>query len=370
VIATTDSLLARASERTGLEDFGAGAWRVGLDHLLASVDRDVRDDAAVERIEALVVDRLVTRLRIEAWMTEHPTEVAQPLEGLVVIIGLPRTATTALHHLLAVDDRFRYLRAWELKDPVPPPDRATEHDDPRRPSAPPAVDVRHIATVDGPAEDWPIHALAFDHAELTLPVPSHTRWWREQGHAALMPYHERVLRLLHARRPPRRWLLKMPAYLFLLEQAARHHPEATFVMTHRDPAAAIASTCSTVAEARRQRTPTWSPEPEFGPFLLDHWADGMERALAAREALGEDRFVDVAQRELEADPLRVAERVYDRIGLPLDGEPRAAMAAWAGENRRGARGEHRYRAEEYGLRPDEIRAAFGTYLDRYGDRCG
>jgi len=68
--------------------------------------------------------------------------------------------------------------------------------------------VRHITAVDGPAEDFPIHALAFDHAELTLPVPSHSRWWRTANHDSVFPYHERVLRLLHSHRPPTAWLLK------------------------------------------------------------------------------------------------------------------------------------------------------------------
>ena len=43
-----------------------------------------------------------------------------------MVFGLPRTGTTALHYLLSVDPQFRYLRSWELRDPVPPPDIATE----------------------------------------------------------------------------------------------------------------------------------------------------------------------------------------------------------------------------------------------------
>lgn len=103
------------------------------------------------------------------------------------------------------------------------------------------MDVRHIVAVDGPAEDWPFHAMAFDHAELTLPVPSYSAWWRGRDHPTLCPYIDRVLRLLHSRRPPCRWLLKMPAYLFSLADVAAQHPDVHFVMTHRDPVAAIAS---------------------------------------------------------------------------------------------------------------------------------
>ena len=41
------------------------------------------------------------------------------------IVALPRTATTALDYLLAIDPQYRYQRRWEVADPVPPPDLAT-----------------------------------------------------------------------------------------------------------------------------------------------------------------------------------------------------------------------------------------------------
>lgn len=369
MVSSTGALIERAHTRTGLTEFGDDPWRTGFERLLDAVDEEVPDPEATARIEGIVVERLVQRLRIEAWYRDHAGDGAHPLEGVVVIFGLPRTATTAVHHLLTVDDRFRYLRSWELADPVPPPDAATEAEDPRRPTEVTA-DVRHIVTIDGPAEDWPIHALAFDHAELTLPVDSYSTWWRDRDHSGLLAYHERVLRLLHAHRPPRTWLLKMPAYVFLLEEFVAHYPDARFVMMHRDPVTVLASTCSTVAAARRKRTPSWSPGPGFGHDQLEHWAEGMRRAMAARTSLGEDRFMDVAQRDLEADPLGTAERVYAHAGYTLDGATVQAMQRWADANRRGTRGAHQYRLDEYGLSPTEVANAFGPYLDWFGDLCG
>jgi hypothetical protein len=43
------------------------------------------------------------------------------------------------------------------------------------------------------------------------------------------------------------------------------------------------------------------------------------------------------------------------------------MTTFAAENRRGARGEHRYTAEEFGYTTDGIRDAFADYLDRFAD---
>ncbi len=366
MVASSTALIERARSHVGLADLGPGPWLDGLERLLLAVEHDCGDDAdAVVRIEDLVTARLVQRLRIEGWIAEHAVEQDHPVDGPIVVVGLPRSGTTAMHFLLAQDTQFRYLRTWEVNDPVPPPDPTTEHDDPRRPRTV-ADDVRHLTAVDGPAEDWPIHALVFDNAELTLPVPSFSRSWLGRDHDGVFAYHDRVLRLLHSRRPPYRWLLKMPSYLFMLGEMVAHYPDVRFVWTHRDPVAVLASTCSTVAFSRQRRTPTWEPDAAFGRRVLDHWGRGMQLALATRAELGDDRFVDVAQRDLDTDPVGVAERVYAGVGLTLDVSTAATMAAWAGANRRDSRGEHRYDLADYGLTPADVEGTFAPYLARFG----
>jgi hypothetical protein len=366
VTAPSAELIDRARATTGLEDLGPDGWQVGLERLVEAVAADVVDPDAVDRIEAIIIERLVQRLRVAEWYSMHGAEATAGIVGPLVILGLPRTATTALHHLLAQDPQHRYLRSWELADPVPPPVAAEEAADPRRPTAPPDADVRHIVTVDGPAEDWPIHAMAFDHAELTLPVPGYSAWWRTRDHAGLFAYHEQLLRLLHSHRPPHRWLLKFPAYLFMLEEMATHYPDACFVMTHRDPVTVIASTCSVVADSRRKRVPSWQPDASFGRMILEHFADGMTKARAARAALDPARIVDVGLHELEADPVATAERVYTAAGLELTGTVADTMAAWGAANQRGSRGAHKYTLEEFGLTEAEVTAAFADYTTEYG----
>ena len=178
-----------------------------------------------------------------------------------------------------------------------------------------------------------------------------------------------MLRLLHAHRPPRRWLLKFPNYLFQLPDVVAQYPDARFVMTHRDPEAVIPSTCSVVA-GPKERVPSWSPDPAaFGHEMLEHFTAAMQRAMADRTALGEDRFLDVGQYELEHDAVATAERICDFAGIDFAGDVRTAMTDWAAGNRRGSRGEHRYSAAEFGLTSEEIREAFADYLAAYGELC-
>jgi len=368
---TPEILLERARQRTGLSDFGPDGWQDGFEHLVAAIPLDLAGDPdAVERIETIIVDRLVNRLRVEDWYADRAAEAAaHAVQGPLVIIGTGRSGTTATHCLLAVDAQFRYARKWELIDPVPPPDLATERNDPRRPREPLERNVQHIATADGPAEDRRIHELSFHESPNVLGVPTYAKYWRTADHTSAFPYHERILRMLHSHRPPYRWLLKSPESMYSLLPFAEHYPDARFVLTHRDPTKVIPSACSVIAEHTRMRLPDWTPDREFGRDTLEHLLGGVRRAMADRDVIGDDRFIDVGQPELHADPVGVAERVYDFAGLRLDDHVRTAMTEWSAQNRAGSRGEHRYSAEEFGLTTNEIRHAFAEYLDRYGDYC-
>jgi hypothetical protein len=367
--ATTEELLERASERTGgLTDYGPEGWKEGFEHLVAAIPVDLGvDEDAVRRIESIVVDRLVTRLRIEQWYADHGDEAAaHEVEDILMILGTGRSGTTATHYLLAADPQFRYLRKWEIADPVPPPDATTERDDPRRPTEPLRGNEYHIATADGPTEDRKIHELSFHESGNPLGLRTYVKWWREADHTAKFPYHERVLRLLHSRRPPYRWLLKSPEDMISLEPLAAHYPQARFVVTHRDPLKVVPSACSVIADSTRQRIPHWTFDPEtFGHQVLEDFCDSATRGMASRAIIGEHRFLDVGQPQLNADPLGTAERIYDFAGFELSSEVRTAMKSWGEQNQAGSRGSHKYSAADFGLTDEEIRTKFAEYIDRY-----
>ena len=107
--------------------------------------------------------------------------------------------------------------------------------------------------------------------------------------------------MLQSHRPPYRWLLKSPDYLFNLPPLFAQYPDIRFVMTHRDPVKVVPSVCSVTIEHTRLRLPDWTCDPAaFGRNFLDHLAEGVRRFLAFRDAVGDDRFVDVGQPELRS----------------------------------------------------------------------
>lgn len=373
-VATSAALIGRASGQTGLSDFGPEGWREGLDWLVAAMSEREFGAAATARIEARLTDVLATRLRIEDWIARHPEVLDERIEGPVFILGLPRTATTALQAFLANDPQWRYLRGWEAGEPVPPPDITTEAGDPRNLAERARThedevlsQSLHIAEAGGPVDDAALLRLDFRNQELGWPAVTYTRWWRGCDMTSAYAYHARVLKLLQSRRPPNRWMVKAPWHNFHIETLARQYPAARFVMCHRDPAQLIPSVASLLrtvhhgflgAEAMSSH--------EIGAFVLEHLAVSIGRVMAFRQKHGDGRFIDVTHGGFNADPFGAVERIYGWLGVELSPGARADMEAWLDRNRKGAHGEHRYAAEDFGLTSQSIRSAFADYSARFG----
>lgn len=371
---TAGEAKARAAVLAGVDDFGPSGFEEGLERTLAAFPQlPLRSGVMTAALDRIVQD-LANRLRIEQWYAAHPELEAQTVEGPVLVCGLPRTGTTATVGMLALDPRFRFPRMWEMAQPVPPPRLDEEANDPR------AIDYReailahshasqHIADPDGPEEDMvglaPLNMHAYHGA---FPMPDDfVAWWTQADFASTYAYHRRVLKLLQSERPPYLWLLKGPVHLFHLEAFAAEYPNAKFVWTHRDPASVIPSVSSLQYTLHSARCVEGAlDKAAAGPKALAFWREGMCRALAARERIGEHRFVDVWNRDVVSRPVETFAGLYDRLGFDFTSRLEADVAEYNRRNAQGAFGEHRYTAEEYGLSKDAIREAFAAYCARFG----
>ncbi|MGV0791380.1 sulfotransferase family protein [Mycolicibacterium sp. XJ1819] len=369
---SADQLLQEAVTQCGHADFGPGDFRDGLQVLLHSLETD--GDLHPDTDAAVVGDlrrRLVNRLQVEAWYARHPEVEDVAIEGPVDINGLPRTGTTALADLLSLDPQFRCLRGWEQQQPVPPPVAGREADDPRRRAflrqhehRPVAQAVMHIFEIDATMEDTEVLGMAFHGQQMTLPVAGYRKWWRQANLTEAYRYHRRVVKLLGSQRPPQLWLFKAPHHKFHLEALSQAYPEARFVMTHRDPAKVVPSYTSLVSTIF---PPTAGQRDlqALGQEVSEHLREGMEQAIAQRARIGEDRFLDVAHRDLVADPKGVIRRVYDWLGLDLIPGVEQTILDWQADNAVGAKGIHRYTPEQFGLTAAQIRSDYDFYISRF-----
>jgi hypothetical protein len=374
---TGEQLMAQAADEAGLDDFGPGDFREGLDVLLESLGADARlAPSSDDYVIGVLRYRLVNRLLVEQWYRDHPETEAVAIEGPVHVVGLPRTGTTALGSMLSLDPQFRCLRMWEQRKPVPPPVLAEETTDPRRLAYVAEIDAlsaeeraKHLYEVDASVEDSDVLGMAFHGQQYTLPVYGYHRWWRASDNTDTFAYHRRVAKLLGSTRPPALWLFKAPHHKFHLDPIVEAYPDAKFVFTHRDPLKSVPSYASFVGSIFPP-SEGGLDKVRLGREVENHLREGMEAAIAARTRIGDDRFVDVHHVDLIADPMGTVARVYDFLGLPLTAQVEADIDEWQTANRSGAHGSHRYTPQEYGLDPAEVRDAWRFYTDHFDVEIG
>jgi hypothetical protein len=373
---TSADLMAQASEQTGLSDFGPPTFRDGLDRILQSLAEDARlTTAGRAAVLPIFLRRLVNRLLIEEWYRTHPAAKLAPLSGPVSITGLPRTGTTALANMISLDPQFRCLRSWEQDKPCPPPVLAAELHDPRRLAEVARIEgflqehpeqrAMHLYDIDATTEDVEVLGLEFRAQQMILPVFGYHAWWRDADMRSTFAYHRRVALLLQSARPPNRWLYKAPHHKFHLEAIVAAYPDARFVFTHRDPAKVVPSYVSLATSYYPPGTLANHDLRAIGQLVHEHLLIGMHRAVEARARLGNNRFIDVQQREIEEDPLGTLRRIYAFLKLELTPEMCAEVRSWVEANHSGAHGQHRYTPEQYGLSVAQIRSDYDFYIRHF-----
>jgi len=372
-IPTADEFIAKTTAQTGWSGGVDPDLREGLERTLAAFAiTPLTEDARAAAFDATFAD-LVWRFRIEQYLADNPEIEQQTIEGPLFVTSVPRSGTTATLAMLALDPRFRFTRDWEIREPLPPPVLGEEDNDPRavasRKKASMIDQSIHLHDPDGPEEDL-IALGGYDmrqyHGKYPMP-DDYLDWYIEDSFRSMYRFHEKVLKLLQWKRGPNHWLLKSPPHLFRFEAIAEQYPNARIVQTHRDPVRMIASVSSMYELIYGMVCPPGAVSNEWiGRRCLDFWARGAKIALRAREKLGEDRFADVYNRDLVADPVGTLEKLYDRLGFTMDDGTRARILEYNSRNAKGAHGEHKYSVEKYGLTEAEINEAFAEYNERFG----
>lgn len=367
-----DHLHGLATELTAMSDFGGADHLEGLGVLLHSYEHDADlSEQGRQTAAGLVLTALIGRLFTEAGKAAAPAWTDVSIERPILVLGLPRTGTTALHHLLAQDPANQGMELWLAQCPMPRPPRHTWADHPVYQQcdattraiydANPELLAIHPMAADTVDECWNLLRQSFASVtfECTARVTGYARWWAAHDMTAAYRRWLDNLRLIGSTEPQRRWVCKDPSHLFAPETLLATVPDATIVMTHRDPVASIPSVCSLNAAFRagNDRRPD---DHRLGAEQLKLWARGIDRTMAARAARPE-LFVDVTFESLRSDPLGVVRTIYAAADTELTVDAEQAMTAWLDANPRDRHGEHHYSAARFGLEADEIRDRFSAY---------
>ncbi|EGD53900.1 sulfotransferase family protein [Gordonia neofelifaecis] len=370
-IGTADELHEAAIRTVGLDDFGGDDYREGLEVLLSSYASSAElEPLGSKMFRYFLKGALVARLLSEAGWKANPGYTDVPVERPVFVTGLPRTGTTALHRLLAADPANQGLEMWLTEFPQPRPPRDQWSSNPVFQQIDAGLSQHHIENPEfmglhymGAAEVeecWQLlrQSLMSISYESLAHIPEYSEWLSQQDWTPAYARHKRNLQLIGSNDVGRRWVLKNPSHLFALDAIMEVYPDAIIVQTHRAPETIIGSMCSLAEQATAGYSRAFTNE-RIGATQLDLWSRGLRSFSQARRKYDPAQFVDVDFADLRSDPFGTVARVYDAIGTEYTGQARAAMVALDEDSKSGdRRPQHKYALEDYGLSPDQVKAAF------------
>lgn len=382
---SVDGILADARRKTQLDDFGPQDFLRRLQLLCDEWSSDTGlTNIGKVTLRNYLVQYARNRLLIQDVVKKHPEIHDEQITQPIIVCGLPRSGTTHMLNLLAADSRLRSLPLWESYEPVPSPlDKPREDGvDPRYARCQKKWDMTQQMTPLLAA----MHPMNPDHIheELELMNPDFASYnfewltqsprWRDDYYAQdQTPHYEytkTVLKLLQwqdrqAGRLKQRWVLKCPQHMEQLPVLQAVFPDATVVITHRDPVAVIQSAMTMLAYGQRLNRHCVDIES-----LAAYWPDRIEhllrRCVETRQILPESSSLDVPFHEFMADDMAMVEKIYAKAGLELTKQARAEMQQFVDEHPRGKHGQVQYNLkEDFGIDPAVLRERFRFYFDAF-----
>lgn len=321
-----------------------------------------------------------TRLRINDLLERHPEIHDVKIERPIIVVGLPRSGTTHLVNLIAADQRLRSMPLWEGQEPVPDPNEQPGEDgiDPRwhrcnaiwerMKATSPLISAMHPMEPDHIHEE--LEFMLPDFTSYNLEWIARAPKWRDYylAHDQTPHYQGALLtglKILQWKKPRERWILKCPQHLEQIGPLMATFPDATIVVTHRDPISVIQSAATMNAYASRQNYHHTDPQ-----WYLDYWHDRIQRLLRAsvrdRDQLPSQRTHDVLFHEFMADDVGTVEQIYEVAGLEMTAEARSQIQSYMDAHPRGKDGQVVYDVrQDFGADPAELRKAFDFYFEAF-----
>jgi hypothetical protein len=234
-----------------------------------------------------------------ARMIPPMTFSTKAIEGnAIVILGLPRTGTTALAQLISADPQIRSLRTWEspAADGIAMVEQMF-----------PDFQKRINSEPEGAPECQDLMGVSFRtfHIDGVVRVPGYVTWLSSCVMRETHMFRRDVLALLQ-------WHCKLEVF-----------PNAKSLWSHRDLAKVLGSVRSLITSVR-----SWSSD----------------------------------RNDLRTDPVNTVARSHAQLALTFSDAARASAQDWAAGHKPGHRGTHAYDLADFGLTPEHIREAFSNYL--------
>jgi hypothetical protein len=374
-----NEMLATARESTGLHELGDDDWMETYKRRIQSIDAESQLHLLGRLLcRAETIRILQTRLRLMHAWAETPAILEEKIERPIFVLGAPRTGTTILLELLALDPNLRAPIAWEAQHPIP---HGAAID---RESSMALAEAEHdlwmdiqpeLATLHEMRSDLPcecVHFMALDFGGpywgMQYDSPSFNEWAMTRPEILPRTYqlHRRFLQTLQHGGDRKPWLLKSPGHLSTASALFGEYPDAIVVHTHRDPQKFVGSAASTIAMLHWLRSDNVDPKV-YGQLALGGFSYMLGNVMELRKstALPDDQFVDSHYLDLIQDPVSAIQKIYRQASLDWPDGHEARILGYLRDKPKGKFGKHEYTLEEYGLDTAVVERTYAQYVDHY-----
>lgn len=363
-----DELLVTADAGAGFPDLGDGDWEGRLRRLVDAINESHLHVVGRLLTREELLRSLRTRQQMGVARQADPSIASEVIHAPLVVTGPARSGTTITFELIGLDRRLQTPIAADVLhvgSTLPHPERmvAAECEQELWADVQPEFATVHELRADLPVECITLTAPSFAGNHWAMVLQDLGDWSPDP--VADFAFHRAVLQTVQHGREPRTWLLKTPAYLMMLDDLLAAYPDASVIMTHRDPAKTMPSTVSTTALVQWLRTDAVDLDvlsPLIGALFTDALATVAKRRVdgSIRAPCGDVRFT-----ELVRDPVAAVSGAYEAIGRELTPDHAAAIESYVRDKPKGKYGTHRYTAEDWGFEPATLHDQLAEYVETF-----
>ena len=351
-------------------NLGEDDYSEPLEILISSINKNNKLNLfGVFAFKNQLKDRLKMRNRLHNYMKD---KVLPSPADPIFVTGLPRSGTTFLFNLLALDKNHRSPKYWEIMSPLPitksnfgikkrewkinaelkfartiiPKLRSMHHIRAQTPE-----ECELLAT---------INVRSFVYMCMAN-VPEYVEYLKDCSFESVFMWHKKFFQMLELNGRPKRWLLKDPSHIGHIPEILSTYPNAKFINIHRSPMESIGSFCSLAKNIRSAFSKNVNTK-EIGDVILDFWQHSLNKGINAKQQLSEEQIIDLSYSDFINNPLGTVKSIYEKFNLDIDIETENNIKQYLTNQTKIKKQKHTYSLEEFGLSEKNINNHLENYI--------
>jgi len=329
---------------------------------------------------------LQARKAIVESISRNPAILEIPITKPIVIVGLPRTGTTFLSHMLSLDPNCRYFTFAEMHQPTPFPEEKTFKNDPRFKASELNLALASLFDPNYQKNLNELHHLESSSMEEELYFFEHLQasllnyllcgdggyrkfLLNEQKMKYAYQYLRRCMQHSSYLYPPQsHWIIKTPQHLLSLEQLVNEFPDACVIFTHRHPASVI---CSYFLLMLYSYNLYVSADHDIAKMLAQDICELFHEMLARfvefrKKCSNSKQFLDLSFEETIQRPKETLTKIYDHFGKSFSSQHFKLVEEYLKQDSREGKSKiGKVSIQDLGFTMEELSQKFEEYLRTY-----